>query len=140
LRDVPWKRAHVAVQKIAVRLAEEDGDDRVRRTVKTLIVQVQPERAPALDAGALCRELQRYGETSRLVRDCFVANADEGRAVDVYFAGDDLSALWNDLAKRFIHGAAPLSRVAIVVCEGEEGWSDYKLLHHYDEREVLDPA
>ena len=31
-----------------------------------------------------------------------------------------------------------LAAAAIIVCEGEHGWDDYLLLHHFDPAEPLD--
>jgi hypothetical protein len=39
--------------------------------------------------------------------------------------------------ERPLHGAGNMQSPC-VVCQGQQGWDDYLLLHHYDRRIVLD--
>ena len=62
---------------------------------------------------------------------------DRGRYVNVAFATDDLKALWSALREEML-GVPRLAEAAIVCCEGEHGWDDYLLLHHFDPTEPID--
>jgi hypothetical protein len=62
---------------------------------------------------------------------------DCGRYVTVALQAADAIGLWAAIRER-LHADAALSRAAMVVCQGERGWDDYLLLHHFDPSQVLD--
>ncbi len=43
----------------------------------------------------------------------------------------DPARLWAAL-RELLRADEPMARAAIVVCEGEHGWKDYLILHHFD--------
>ena len=62
---------------------------------------------------------------------------DRVRYVNINFELEDLARLWQAL-KPEIEGRRSLSHSTSVVCEGNNSWDDYLLLHHYDSTLVLD--
>ena len=62
---------------------------------------------------------------------------DDGRYTNIDIKTVDVRALWNEL-KELIVDDVVVSNCAIVCCEGDNGWDDYLLLHHFDETETLD--
>jgi len=49
--------------------------------------------------------------------------------------------LWDKLSKNVYKDSVfgpYLSKTSIVVCEGNNGWDDYLLLHHFDKSEDID--
>ena len=100
--------------------------------LKTLNIQIQPDRSSALDAGEAIRHLRA------LAADTTVSDGnDDGRYVNVGFRANDLRGLWAVISTA-ITEIAGLSDAAIVTCEGESGWDDYLLLHHFDPSQPLD--
>jgi hypothetical protein len=95
-------------------------------------LQIQPDRSPAMDAPAVVARLSSL-DTSARVTD----GVDNGRYINIDFTPVDALALWREI--RVSLSAEPaLARAAIVACEGQHGWDDYLLLHHYDRTLTLD--
>ena len=89
-------------------------------------IQIQPDRSSDLTLEAA---LSRLRSLSSLVR--IVYGFDHGAYVDVDFFGNNSGLLWS--AVRGILKCEPgFARSVIVACEGTRGWSNYRLLHHFD--------
>ena len=54
--------------------------------------------------------------------------------VNITFQTDDPKKL----NKWALEQLGDLKKIAIIVCEGDFGWDDYLLLHHFDPEEKLD--
>jgi hypothetical protein len=106
--------------------------------MRTLHVQVQPKRAKRLDMVAVGAGLRRLSKNKRLVhRFRFEEGNDSGRYINFDYVTADPSKLWQALRSGPFR--SPLLRSAsMVVCEGDNGWDDYLLLHHWDRRLRLD--
>ena len=55
----------------------------------------------------------------------------------------DLPRLWQAIQESlgFADGwKPPIARALIVVCEGNYGWDDYLLLHHFDDCAIQDAS
>lgn len=100
--------------------------------VKRLHIQLQPARSPGLDLPEAVARLSCLA-TGVLVTE----GEDNGRYVNVDFKVADPSGLWA-LIRQELHSVAGLAGAAIIVCEGERGWDDYLLLHHFNPAEPLD--
>ena len=57
--------------------------------------------------------------------------------VNVDFRTEDILSLWGSVQK-VLKSTNGMAKAAIVVCEGENGWDDYLLLHHFNPDETLD--
>jgi hypothetical protein len=101
--------------------------------MKRLHVQIQPVRSPRLDTDAVVSRLQALAEAEVSRGD------DRGAYIHVDFRPANVEELW--LAVRQQVRADPeLAACSIVCCEGERGWDDYRLLHHFDPAEPPDDA
>jgi hypothetical protein len=100
--------------------------------MKVLNVQLQPDRSPTLDVSATVARLRA------LASDSWVSQGeDDGRHVNIGFGAADPAELWAAVQEH-LRADAGLAGAAIVVCQGECGWDDYLLLHHFDPTEPLD--
>ena len=105
-----------------------------------LNVQVQPNRVPALDLDAVLALFANAAELSDAELEV-TAGEDDGPYVNYDFRTADLSRLWEILQGQVFWDQAigpSLASSSIVTCEGNRGWDDYRLLHHYDRTLVLD--
>src|SRR3972149_1831983 len=100
--------------------------------MKRLHVQLQPERMLGFDALQVGRDLQTLAEESGLAKSVeIVEGNDQGPYVGIDFASDNVQGLWFRLLDRLLANSA-LTECSIVCCEGDNGWDDYLLLHHFD--------
>lgn len=105
-----------------------------------LNIQVQPNRAPGLDLGAV---LALFASAAELAdAELEVTEGEHGVPyVNYDFRTRDLVRLWEILQGQVFwdQTIGPLlARSSIATCEGHQGWDDYLLLHHYDRALVLD--
>jgi hypothetical protein len=97
-----------------------------------LSVQLQPARSPALNVATTVARLRGLAEAVS------VSEGEEGGGyVNVSLRAADVVGLWGSV-RELLQADAALARAAIVVCQGERGWDDYLLLHHFDPSQVLD--
>jgi hypothetical protein len=109
--------------------------------MKTLCVQIQPERAPGLDEASARDILLNVGAGTGVVHAQVTEGYDGCRYINIQYATDDLPRLWTLIKEGVLNEpkVGPLlARCMIVVCQGEAGWDDYLLLHHFDGAEPLD--
>jgi hypothetical protein len=100
--------------------------------MKRLHIQIQPARSPKLDVPEAIVRLSRLADGVRTTE-----GHDEGRYVNLDFKVSDLTGLWAAVREQ-LRAIPEVAVAAIVVCEGEHGWDDYLLLHHFDPSEPLD--
>jgi hypothetical protein len=62
---------------------------------------------------------------------------DASRYINVGFRPADVRVLW-PAVRELVRSDPELAACSIVCCEGEWGWDDYRLLHHFDPSELLD--
>jgi hypothetical protein len=100
--------------------------------MKRLHFQIQPARSPQFDVSGVVARL------NRLAIGATVTNGDDNVPyVNVDYKAVELSALWALVREELIFNSE-LAEAAIVVCEGQHGWDDYRLLHHFDPAQPLD--
>ena len=104
--------------------------------MRTLCIQVQPDRAPAIDMARVFALCQSVAANKKLVsRFAAVEGEDNGLYTDLMFETTELQTLWrllqNVLYKDAKIGSA-LSKASMTTCEGKDGWNDYLLLYHFD--------
>ena len=105
-----------------------------------LNVQVQPNRAPALDLDAVLALFATAAELADAELEV-ISGEDDGPYVNYDFRTRDLGRLWEILQGQVFWNqmiGPSLAMSSIVTCEGSRGWDDYRLLHHYDRTLVLD--
>jgi len=104
--------------------------------MKCLSIQIQPE----LDLNhkpeeliELSRSLGRFPEVDEIT--------DDGKTIQLNYFSEQLPVLWQELQLGIFESSVVgqwAKKVSIVVCEGESGWDDFLLLHHFDPTEKLD--
>lgn len=104
--------------------------------MKMLHVQLQPTRSPGLDEATAVKRLTDAGHQCD-ARSRVTEGVDACRYVNLDFCTTDLVALWAAVRVE-VQTVRGLSAAAIVCCQGEFGWDDYLLLHHFDPAEPLD--
>lgn len=105
-----------------------------------LKVQIQPNRSPQLDLAAVLALFTGAAELADAELE-IIEGEDDGPYVDFDFRTRDLARLWEVLQGQVFwdHTIGPdLARASIATCEGNKGWDDYLLLHHYDRTLALD--
>ncbi len=109
--------------------------------MKTLCFQVQPKRSRGIDVDAIAALMVRIAMSSD-VRE-FTIRRGRGKDpwVNFLFTSASVGRTWS----RLVSGALThrqlgpqLRRSSIVTCQGSRGWDNYRLLHHFDGRQVLD--
>jgi hypothetical protein len=99
--------------------------------LRILSVQLQPDRVSDFDATLIVERLQQIGNDASGDTPPVDEGYDAGRYINVTFGSENVRELWDKLRNE-IDGNLTLARYAIVCCEGEDGWNDYLLLHHFD--------
>ena len=113
-----------------------------RPRMKTLSIQIQPDLQPDIDFDVKVSDLHDRIRDDPLVEKFSVdSGLKNGRFINVNIETSDVASLWKMVRSTLGLGTAdksPFSEAAIVVCEGEDGWNDYRLLHHFDGAEQVD--
>src|SRR5262245_3440250 len=106
--------------------------------MKSLQIQIHPKRRPDWDADETLEAFRFLAKEAALSVRVRITNKN-GRNpyINAQFWTADLRRLWQ-LLKKEIRRNADLRAACIAVCQGNDGWSDYLLLHHYDPNEPLD--
>jgi hypothetical protein len=104
--------------------------------VRHLNIQLQADRAAGLDLSLASGIIETLAQDHAIVAG-FDMNAgeDEGRYLNFTFLAKDPAALWARIRASVLSEGGVGHEIAsssIIVCEGEHGWDDYLLLHHYD--------
>lgn len=105
-----------------------------------LKVQVLPELAPKLDLDGVLALFSTAAELADAELEIKPGN-DDGPYIDYDFRTRELMRLWEVLQSQVFLDSRigpALARASIATCEGNRGWDDYLLLHHYDRSLVLD--
>ena len=110
--------------------------------MKAIIIQLQPDRSD------LCNETDALEAIESIAHDLdpveeieMESGDDDGPYTNILITTSDLSSTWKTLkTELFEHEELGpfLSASTIVSAEGDEGWDDYLLLHHYDPSEETD--
>jgi hypothetical protein len=107
---------------------------------KHLVIQFQPNRASGLSPAEFRKLIALFGSRNRLRPRC-AEGFDKGVYLNAWFTSSDLPLLWTRLKKALYSRTGSgqiLKKSTIVTCEGEYGWDDYLLLHHYYRSYKLD--
>jgi hypothetical protein len=105
--------------------------------MKCLHIQLQPELCSG-DAAKHVDDLVAIATKHDLDPDINIERGDEdGAYINVNIYTEDVRSLWATL-KAVITANQSLFSSTIVCCEGNNGWDDYLLLHHFDKTTALD--
>ena len=101
-----------------------------------LSIQIHPHRSPQLDLSSLRAECERLAADEALVRQFFWSEGfDEHAYLNLTFETDRPGQLWRLLHQQLYQASrfgSFMQVASMAVCEGQHGWDDYLLLHHYD--------
>jgi hypothetical protein len=100
--------------------------------MKRLHVQIQPARSAELNIAEAVAQLGSLASGAQVTE-----LQNDGSTYNVDFRTPDLPVLW-ECVRDVVHAVPGLARAAIIVCEGEHGWDDYLLLHHFNPKETVD--
>ena len=108
--------------------------------MRRLNVQIHPTRISHGSPDELIESLKAAADGAVLAFCGQNAGQDAGPYINLSFIAADPVAGWSRM--RVLYDASEIGRrlalSTIVVCEGEQGWDDYLLLHHFDPAEKLD--
>lgn len=104
--------------------------------MKCLSIQIKPDRCVKENPPEVVSRLLCFCGQLACVTDIDVSKGESH--LNINCTTEDLATLWAHLKKGLYECDSVLQNASIVVCEGESGWDDYLLLHHYDEDEELD--
>jgi hypothetical protein len=99
---------------------------------KSVSIQVQPDRSPHLDCKTVVKKLLSLASESQARW-----GEDGGRYVNVLLSVPSLSQTWSFISE-MLNENPDFAMAAIVTCQGDNGWDEYLLLHHFDPSEPLD--
>lgn len=98
--------------------------------MKCIAIQLDMSRNTAFDESDFIRLVKSIGRFPEVDRD-----EDHPTMVQCNFFTEDPIVLWKDLRERVLGDESLgdwVRSVAVVACEGEEGWDDLCLLYHHD--------
>ena len=107
--------------------------------MKTLSVQFQPDMQPGIDFEVKASDLKELLRAALFVDQIDIDSGfKDSRYINVNIYTSDVPSAWNLVQSHLglrPESRSPISHAVIVVCEGEKGWSDYLMLHHFDASE-----
>ena len=110
--------------------------------MKAIIIQLQPDRSDLCNETDALEAIEGVAEALDSVEEVDMESGDEdGPYTNILIATSDLKKTWNTLRTELYEHEelGPfLTATTIVSAEGDEGWDDYLLLHHYDTSEDTD--
>lgn len=105
-------------------------------------VQLQPQRAPSLAIPQIRRVMGAVTRVAGAARSLhMIAGYDRGPYLNFTYATDDPAKLWSAIQSKILGDRGVGSRIAaasIITCQGDRGWDNYLLLHHFDHRVKVD--
>ena len=112
--------------------------------MKSLSVQVQPERSPGLDMAALTTSFRALVVRIDLVRShSFDTGDDNGAYYNFTFDTERSAELWSLIQDTIFQASefhGYLAASAMAMCSSESGWHQYSLLYHWDPEVPIVPV
>jgi hypothetical protein len=102
----------------------------------TFCLQIQPDRAPGLDMDrvrSLCRLVTSRRALAR--NHSIVDGTDKGQHLNFIFETGQPAEFWALLQSVFYEDTLigpAMARASLALCEGDQGWDDCLVLHHFD--------
>lgn len=104
--------------------------------MRSLSVQVQPERSPGIDMDALTASFRALVDRIDLVRShSFDHGYDDGAYYNFTFGTERPAELWRLIQSTIFQVPEYRSRLAVsamAMCSSESGWHRYSQLYHWD--------
>jgi hypothetical protein len=112
-----------------------------RSRMSLLCIQIQPRRARGVNFGFIRDVAAQLGPTELLTHFYVDEGVDDGPYMNLCFDTPALAEAWPIIYSRLFEDpqfGASLKKASIVTCQGQKGWDDYLLLHHFDQTLTLD--
>ena len=110
--------------------------------MRSLSIQVQPERAPGIDMEKISRAFQAFVENGELVKHhAFSSGNDGGEYFNYTFGTPQAAELWAAIEQHLYNSlefGSHLRRASMVMCSSETGWDTYSQWFHFDPAVPLD--
>lgn len=107
-----------------------------------ICIQVHPQRTASLDLHQVKRSCEALAKATPGVRGIgFSEGQDDGDYLNIVMASESPLDSWRLLAPQLfgsLEFGAQLRGACLCMCTGEDGWNDYRLLHHFDPAVPLD--
>ena len=103
--------------------------------MKSLSIQVQPDRAPDLDIEKVRKLFEEIKNNALVEHYHFDEGEDKGRYMNFTYNSNDAQSLWKTIKNKVYENqyvGGTLVKCSMAMCSSEEGWDDYILLHHFD--------
>jgi hypothetical protein len=104
--------------------------------MRSLSLQVQPDRSPGINMEEVTRTFELIAKDSYLVqKHSFTSGEDGGLYYNFTFGTLAARGLWGlvwNLAYESGSLGPHMKRASMAMCSSEEGWDQYALLYHYD--------
>jgi hypothetical protein len=112
--------------------------------VRSLSIQVQPDKSPGIDMEQLNFALDEIAALGELVtHHSFVSGDDQGAYFNYTFGTPEAAKLWKIIQAK-IYGSGQfgfhMRRASMAMCSSESGWHSYVLLHHFDPGVTVDSS
>lgn len=114
------------------KILQEAGWAEPKTPLKRIHVQIQPNRCKDLNVDLAIERLRNLSENVKVSE-----GDDNGPYVNIDYQTDSLLNLWTSIRNE-LNKNIRLAEAAMVICEGQRGYDDYLLLHHFDPSEELD--
>ena len=98
-----------------------------------LCIQIQPNRAPGIDLNGIRNVAAQLASTPFFNK--YSEEEKNGVYINLLFDAVSTSQAWSLIYSTLYEDArisADLRRSSIATCQGQIGWEDYLLLHHFD--------
>ena len=110
--------------------------------MRSLSIQVQPERSPDINIEQVCLMCEEIAKDGLLVKHHqFDHGVDNGPYFNFTFGTDSANKLWSQIRQSLYEKhelGAHMRKSSMAMCSSEEGWHDYLLLYHFDPEVKLD--
>ena len=112
--------------------------------MRSLSVQVQPERSPGIDMAAISELFQ--GLVSRkdiVLQHSFDSGNDDGAYFNFTFGTEHPAELWRniqDLVFLATEHKAHMAAASMAMCSSAAGWGQYAQLYHWNPEVAVVPA
>jgi hypothetical protein len=114
----------------------------MKKNTKSLCIQIQLKRAPKLDLERVQKIIEKIAIDKKIIKKFSIRlGNDKGFYINFIFKVNELRKAWS-LLERYLYRdkkiGLSLKRSTIATCEGNSGWNDNLILHHFDGRIHLD--
>jgi len=103
--------------------------------MKCLSIQLQEDIDSAHTVDELVEHVRSFGRYPEIDR-----GENDEKYVNLNFFTEDLRAMWPEFKSKVLNDTSLgewVKKVAIIACEGDQGWDNHILLWHYDPSEVV---